>query len=138
MFAPEVSGLSKVPLLLHTTADVPEPARSATVIPETVGLPVALPVPSALKREGVQFGQLLKVSPTEAVAKIGSEILLLKGTSKGLKFVGKVTGKASARLSPKFRGVKKGAITIPSQVKRKTVKIEIGGKVKELKEPLKV
>ena len=99
---------------------------------------VLLEVPSALKREGTQFGQLLKVSPTSAVAKIGSEIILLKGTAKGLKFVGKFTGKASARLSPKFRGIKKNVITVPSQVKTKTVKIELGAPVKKLAEPLKV
>ncbi len=99
---------------------------------------VLLEVPSAIKREGMQFGQLLRVSPTSAVAKVGAEILLLKGTAKGIKVVGKLGSKATARLSPKFVGVKKSAIVIPSQVKGKTVKIELGAPVKKLAEPLKV
>ncbi len=118
-----LTGLIQLPKTLVTVAKDP------TVLKE---------VPSALKKEGKQFGQLLRVSPTSAVAKIGTEIVLLKGTAKGFKMVGKITGKASARLSPKFKGVKKGVITIPSQIKGKTVKIEIGGTVKELGVPLKV
>ena len=90
-----------------------------------------------IKEEVREVGQLIKISPLEAIVKIGTEILLLKGTGKVFKVVGKVGGKARAKLSPKFVGVKKNIIIVPSQVKGKTIKIEIGGTVKKLAEPLK-
>ncbi len=86
-------------------------------------------LPKAIKKkfeqEGKQFGQLLKVSPGEALAKIGTEILILKGTGKALKIVGKLNTGARVALSPRFRGIKKSVITIPSKTKGRTINIKI-------------
>ena len=94
-------------------------------------------IPGSLKAEVEEVGYLIRVSPTEAIAKIGTEILLLKGTGKTLSVTGKAGGRLRARLSPKFKGIKKSVITIPSQTVGKTIKIRIGGPVKKLAEPLK-
>ena len=94
-------------------------------------------IPSAIKREGVKFGQLLRVSPTEAVAKVGTEILILKGTGTALKVTGKLSSRVATRVSPRFRGVKSQVINIPSKQVGKTINIEIGGTVKKLAEPLR-
>jgi len=73
-------------------------------------------VPGGVKKEAKTFARLLKVSPTEAVAKI--------------------TGKTATRLSPKFKGIKKSKIVIPSIKKGKSVEIKIAGPVKTIKEPV--
>ncbi len=65
-----------------------------------------LRVPGVIKAEAVKSGKLIRISPTEAVAKIGSEIILLKATSKGIKVAGKVSAPVTVRLNPKFRGIK--------------------------------
>ncbi len=94
-------------------------------------------IPASIKKEGVKFGNLLRVSPTEAVAKVGAEILILKGTGTALKVTGTLSSKVATRLSPKFRGVKSQVINIPSKQVGKTINIEIGGTVKKLAEPLR-
>ena len=94
-------------------------------------------IPSEIKREAVGFGQILRTSPGRAIARIGGEILILKGTGTALKIIGRLGGKVAARLNPKFRGVKKTVINIPSgQTGKKTIDIEIGGTVKKIGESL--
>lgn len=61
-------------------------------------------VPSAIKQDVNEFRGLVRASPTSALGKIGTELLLLKGTSKGLKALSRGTELASARLSTKFVG----------------------------------
>ena len=100
-------------------------------------VPLSKGLAKSFKQEAVQFGKLVKVSPTEAVALVRTEILFLKGTGKALKVTGKVVGTARARLSPKFVGVKNRAIHIPSEQIGKTIKIKLGGTVKQLGETLK-
>ncbi len=94
-------------------------------------------MPGSFIQDIKETGQLWRISKTEAIVKIGMDILLLKGTGRALKVTGKVGGKARARLSPKFKGIKKSVITIPSQAKGSTIKIKIGGPVKKLAEPLR-
>ena len=86
-------------------------------------------IPESIRRGGAEFGYLMKVSPTEAFVKIGSEILILKGVGKALKVTGRLTSKAAAKLSPKFRGVVKRTISIPSLQKGKTIKIKVSSKI---------
>jgi hypothetical protein len=52
------------------------------------------------------------ISPSEAIAKVGTEYYLLAGTGKAFKIVGKISGKATARLSTKFRPVKTTSLGI--------------------------
>ena len=92
-------------------------------------------VPSAIARSGKQFGQLIRVSPTEAFAKIGGEIVLLKGTGSSLRVVGKVTGNVATRLNPKFKRIKKGEINLKTTGGKTTIRV--GGTVKQIQEPLK-
>ncbi len=94
-------------------------------------------IPEAIQRGGAEFGRILRVSPTEAIAKVGTELLILKGTGKILKVTGSLGSKAVTRLSPKFRKVAKSVISIPSKQKGKVIRVKIGGAVQKLKEPLR-
>ena len=112
------------------------------LLPETLKSVIKEPsqlkkIPSSIGKAGIKFGKLAMISPNEAIAKIGAEILLLKGAGKSFKIIGKVSGKTRARLSPKFKGIEKSVITVPSQVKGKTINIKIGRSVKRLAEPLR-
>ncbi len=94
-------------------------------------------IPREIKKGGKEFGRTIKISPIEAIALIGTEILLFKGTGKALKVTGKLSSKATTIISPKFRRVKGGKIIIPSTEKGRKLTLEIGGPVKKLGEPLK-
>lgn len=61
-----------------------------------------------IKTEGKNFGTMLKVSPTEAIAQVGTEILIFKGVGKALTITGKVAGKVAKTLIPilKSKGTK--------------------------------
>ncbi len=94
-------------------------------------------IPAEIKKEAVGFGQILRTSPGRAIARIGGEILILKGTGTALKIIGRLSGRLAARLNPKFRGVKRTVINIPSgQGGKKIIDIKIGGTVKKIGEPL--
>ena len=106
-------------------------------------------VPSSIARSGKEFGQLIRISPTEAFVKIGGEILFLKGSGSALKVMGKVGGKTATRLSPKFKKIKKGKIELkvktiiskklPGKTKapKKIITIKLGGSVSKIQEPLR-
>ncbi len=94
-------------------------------------------IPSSIAQGGEDFGKLLRVSPGLALFKVGKEILIMKGTGKALKVVGRLGGQARAVLSPKFRKVKLNKITIPPRITGKTISIKIGGPVKKLREPIR-
>lgn len=86
---------------------------------------------SDLKRTTRQFKRnqinLLKTSPTDFIASVGTELFLLKGTSKGLRVVGKASELGSARISRGFKGnVKTGDIITLGKGKDK-VDIRIAG-----------
>ncbi len=90
-----------------------------------------------IKKSGKEFGRVLKITPTIALANIAGEILLLKGSGKVLKVTGKLTSKGRTIISPKFRGLKEGKIIVPSVQKGKILTLEIGESVKKLSVPLK-
>ncbi len=82
-------------------------------------------IPEAIARGGAEFGQLLRISPTEALVKVGAEILIMKGLGKALKVTGALTSKVATKLTSKFKGVAKRAISIPSLQKGKTLTIKV-------------
>ena len=88
-------------------------------------------IPEAISRGGAEFGELLRISPTEAIAKIGTEILLMKGIGKTLKVTGALTSKFATKISSAIRGVKvtKRAIFIPALQKGKALTIKISPKL---------
>ncbi len=87
-------------------------------------------IPGIIKTDAINFGQLLRVSPTEAIAKIGAEYFVLRGIGKGVKIIGKVSRRAIARASPKFlTRVTQIATTIPIKIGGKTVVLKTVGKV---------
>ena len=94
-------------------------------------------IKDALIEEGKTTGKLLLYSPQEGVIKIGTQYFLFRMTGKGIKIIGQLSSKVAARLSFKFRTIKKGILTVPSQVRGKTIQIHIGGTVKKIAEPLK-
>ncbi len=53
-----------------------------------------------IKRGAEDFGRTLRVSPTEAVALIGTEVILLQGSGKLLSVVGKVPKAAAKTIKP--------------------------------------
>jgi len=91
--------------------------ESIVLLPKTIVEVVKRPsslleVPSAIARGGEKFGQLLYFNPDEALIKIGSEALLLKGTGTTLKVVGKVSKPVYSRINPFFKTVKKNKFGI--------------------------
>lgn len=93
-------------------------------------------VPKALyqgvKEEGKEYVKLLAVSPNEAIAKIGAEIYLLKGTGKGLKVTGKVAENLATRIAPQFVGVAKKSVKLSvksTKTAGKTVELQVAGKI---------
>ncbi len=87
-------------------------------------------IPSAIKGSIIDFGKLVKVSPSEAIVRVGTEIFLLKGTGKVFSSAGKLTGKATARLSTKFVGSAKvgTSLKITTKAGRK-VSLKVVGKI---------
>ena len=86
-------------------------------MPETVKSIVKEPsqlkkIPSAIREGGKKFGKLAMISPGLALAKIGTEVLLLKGTGKVFSVTGKLTSKTAAKVTGKLRKVKGGKIII--------------------------
>jgi hypothetical protein len=116
--ASAISGFIKLPRNLVTLATNPK-----MIVKGIKNLP------KSIKAGGENFGQILKTSPTQGLAKIGGEILVLKGTGSALKVTGKLGTKAFNKINPKFVGVKKGKINI--KVAKETFKVS--GKNKYLK-----
>lgn len=86
-------------------------------------------LPSAVKKSGEEFGQLLRVSPNEALAKVGTEIVLLKGTSKGFKAVGKLSSNVATRISPKFVGSAKSGTKLVVRTSKGKKVLEVVSKL---------
>jgi len=77
-------------------------------------------IPREIAEAGPRWGQLLREDPTTAFLRVGNEILLLKGTGTAIKVTGKLSGKARAVLSPRFKGVNPKKITFNLAQKGKT------------------
>ena len=94
-------------------------------------------LPSAIKEQGRLEGQTIRLDNGAFVVKIAGQVFGIVAFGKVLKLIGKVSPKITARLNPKFKGIKKNVLTIPSGQKgKKFLDIEIGGTVKKLSEPL--
>lgn len=104
-----------------------------TVVKITKNPKVLLKIPSILKQDAENFGRLLKTSPTEAVARVGTEIVLLKGSSKALKKLGNISEVTTAKLSPKYVGKAQTGKTLKIKVKDKTINLKVVGKIPKQK-----
>jgi hypothetical protein len=62
-------------------------------------------IETGIRQEGASFGQVLKESPGEAVAVVGTNVLIFKGSSKALKALSTVKDVAYTKLlDPKYLG----------------------------------
>jgi len=68
-------------------------------------------IPKNISDGSQNFGQLIRISPTEAFAKIGTEVFIAKGTGQSLKIIGKVNKGALTKIGV-FKGVKKTPLNI--------------------------
>ena len=87
-------------------------------------------LPGSFKKGAENFGRVLRLSPSVAIAQIGGEVLLLKGTGKALEVTGRFTEKATTRLSPLFVGeATTGTKLIVKGAKGKKLSLEVTGKM---------
>ncbi len=63
-------------------------------------------LPKKIKAGGKEAGRIVSISLTEAVVIIAGEVLLLKGSGKVFRVVGKATPSAKLNISPKLKKVK--------------------------------
>ncbi|KKK41239.1 hypothetical protein LCGC14_2776280, partial [marine sediment metagenome] len=78
-------------------------------------------VPGAIAEEGRLLTRIAKLSPKEAIARVGANLVLISGTTKGLSILSKLTRKGISKGTGQFLG--KAAVG-------KTIKIPIkGGKI---------
>ena len=61
-------------------------------------------IPRAIKEEGKKIGKLLKASPTQLGAEIGTNILLFGGAGKVIKGISKISGVPKPSVNIKFVG----------------------------------
>lgn len=61
-------------------------------------------LPTAIEEGGAEFGELLRVSPSEAFVRIGTELVLLKGTSKAIKTIKELAESKGAKFSKSYVG----------------------------------
>jgi len=92
--------------------------------PKTI-IPLAISAASGIKADVKDTVQLIKYSPREAVAKIGTDYFTFAVVGKVLKSTGRVGGSVVRKLAPKFAGVVKNA-RIVKIIKTNT------GKIKEI------
>ncbi len=99
-------------------------------LPETIKNIISNPsqlkkIPSSLATSGKNLGKLALISPNEAIAQVGAEVLLLKGTGSTFKVVGKLSAKNSARVLGKLRKIEKGVINISKSKKGITLSTKL-------------
>jgi hypothetical protein len=83
-------------------------------------------IPGQIQRSAEEFGRTLKTSPTEAIARVGTEILLLKGSSKAIKVFEKLSETQLTKLSLKYVGkAKTGDELLIKTASGKNVKLKI-------------
>ena len=86
-------------------------------------------LPSVITQGGETFGKLVRTSPSRALVQVAGEILVLGGTGKAFKVIGKVSDRTRTILSPSFRKVKGTTLDVPSIKKGKDVRINIVGRL---------
>lgn len=105
--------------------DLPETAYKIARNPK-----VLKELPSAISQSGKEFGELLRVSPSEAFIKVGGEILLMKGTGAAMEKLGSTSSKTLAKLNPKYTGEAKIGSTLKIKTGAgKTVNLKVVGKI---------
>lgn len=112
--------------LISKLPKAPEAIIDAIKNPKASGesiITVVKSVPAGLKGEGQRIGRLAQVSPTEFLAEVGTNILLLKGSGKAFQVIGKVTPKAKIKISPKLKRVKESNVVMVGAQKQKGNKI---------------
>jgi len=85
--------------------------------------------------------RLAKISPRQALAKVGTDILLLQSFNNALKVVGKLTGKVTRRLNPKFKSFESGIITlkVPKEIfERRGKEIYLTRRVGKFRTPIDI
>jgi len=79
-----------------------------------------LSVPKAIKEDLIDTLKLIRISQTEAIAKVGADVFTVFIGGKTIKLTGKISSNIASKVSNKFRGVKnlKGKIIIktPTQI----------------------
>ena len=120
-----LTALSTIVVNVIAFRDLPKTVKAIVKNPK-----ILKSIPSAVKGSVIDFGRLIKVSPNEAIAKIGTELLLLKGTGKIVSSTGKLTGMATAKLSTKFVGTAKvgTALKVTTKAGRK-IDLDIVGRL---------
>jgi len=121
-------------------------AKGIVDIPESVYRVAKSPkilkeLPSAIDKAGKDFGYLIRVSPNEALVKVGTEVLLISGSGAALSKASKVTSSTFAKLNPKYVGKAKIGKTFKIKTAPgKTVKVQVVGKIPKqtLKEQVKI
>ncbi len=114
---------------------IPQTARLIKQLaqnPELI-VPLVKSIPSGIKNEAIEQKNIFITSPNEFLIGIGNEVLLMKGTSKGIKLLSKQASVQSAKLSPKFVGKgKKGSVlevTLKKGNKISDVDFNVVGKI---------
>jgi len=121
---PTAMALTSLQTLVETgiaIKDLPKTTRAVIDDPSLL-----LQLPGAVRKELVSIGVLAKTSPHEAVAKIGTEIVLIKGTGTAISKANKLSKAGLAKLSTKYAGkLKLGSkIKIPTS-KGKSVTLTV-------------
>lgn len=86
-------------------------------------------VPSGIMKQGKEFGEIIDTTPGEAIVRIGTEVLLLKGLDKSTRVLGKAVESGSARFSTKYVGALKPGKKITIKTAEGTAKLDVVKKI---------
>lgn len=124
----KLAGLASVSTVIGTVIawkDLPSTIKNIVKDPSKLGN-----LRRSILKSGGEFGDLIWTSPSEAVAIVGTELVLLKAEAKAFKTLGKGLELASARLSPRFVGVGKLGNTLNLTTKAgKKVNLKVVGRI---------
>ena len=124
----ELLGLAAVSTIVDFgkgIVDLPETAYKLARNPKKI-----LGLPKALKKSAEELGYIAKFSPGEAFVRVGSEILLMKGTGAALSKLSKVSSSTLVKLNPKYIGKAKIGKTLNIKTGPTTsVKLKVVGKI---------
>lgn len=123
-----LSALTLAGLGLETTIafkELPSTIKAITKDPK-----ILKNLPTAIVRSGRETIELVEVSPTQGVTRIAGELLLLKGSSKAFRTLGKASDFTSARLSTKFvgRGKVGNVLRITTKAGKK-IDLKVAGRI---------
>ena len=120
-----LASLSQVINFGKGIVDLPETAyaiiRDPTILKD---------VPKNFKKSAEEFGYMARVSPGEAFVRVGTEVVLMKGTGAAISKLSKVSSSALARLNPKYVGKATIGKTLTINTGAgKSVKLKVVGKI---------